>query len=77
MLTREKDSGEPALLHRVVGEELEPERVSLRSDDGRQPRPAEQPVLPHLPGAHLRAQLEAVVFAILLAALNRFGEIPD
>ena len=70
MLTREKHSGEPALLHRVVREELEPQRVPLRRDDGRQPRPAEETVLPHLPGAHLGAQRQAVIFAILFSDIQ-------
>ena len=64
-LTREKHSGEPALLHRIVREEFQPQRVPLRRDDGRQPRPAEETVLPHLPGAHLGAQRQAVIFAVL------------
>ena len=68
-LTCEEHSGESALLHRVVREELQPQRVPLRRDDGRQPRPAEEAVLSHLPGAHLGAQRQAVVFAIL------FGDV--
>ena len=70
ILTREKHCGEPALLHRVVRKELQSQRVALRRDDGRQPRPAEETVLPHLPGAHLGAQRQAVIFAILFSDIH-------
>ena len=73
-LTCEEHSGKPALLHRVVREELQPQRVPLRRDDGRQPRTAEEAVLSHLPGAHLGAQRQAVVFAILFGDVQQFVE---